>query len=782
MRNHVRLAIAVLGVTSLLSMGSAAHSAESSLLDTVRFGDAASESSHGVNPGNSATFKGLLDTPARQLQPLTPASWEGGRLSFTLKVDPDKPNYLTVRFSGDDVTDTRLLIYVDGKQVGYRHLGEIDQLDFGSSEPAYAGRFYYTTTPLPQNLTKGKSSLSIEIRSSGRIWGYGSTFEQYQKEMNTPSRGIYAAYTHTDGCFAPPTTEIQGHAPETAPVRQSPGIEVLEQIKQRVNRELDGRLKSKEPSSQMQLSLLAKAYDVKWTIAHNNPAAINQLIKGLDALFVAYRANPKLAQAEPSTWNPDWFGLGVCGQIIMLRHAELAPYLDQTIDDGKGQKITRRAAFTEMLIECRDWHRKNRRLYTNQTMLNDLNGIYFANRGIAALTPEKALNEEEAKRYLYESIGLIPWTDSDPGGRQWNVGKGYLQLTDKGLTKELGYVGTYGEVIDLVADIYEATKPSHAGEGDPKIKAQLIKIARAREAFRHPALDGEGNRSMRIEQIVGWRDSKYPGELAYGQRPTRDGSSLQAAAITKDPHLVGYAQQLIADNQFFFSEAYAMKDTAQPLRTTIGRLASIDQYELIKTLPPSPHRLPMSWDQPDFVFADEENGVVAIKNGNEILYASVYWRARHGINNLARIHHLTPAYDRVAVVRQTSEFTPSGMSYTRPNWTNFGFANGGLRYPGTFDSAHAGEVLPIAKIPDGIPFKPGQESPYAGRADFYLCRYGKYLIAVNASTTKTFSIPATPHAKAKELTNHGKPVSLDQPLPVPPRSTRVLFTSEETGL
>jgi len=48
---------------------------------------------------------------------------------------------------------------------------------------------------------------------------------------------------------------------------------------------------------------------------------------------------------------------------------------DETIDDGHGGKISRRAAYTEMLVSCRDWHRKHRRLYTNQTILNDLNGI-----------------------------------------------------------------------------------------------------------------------------------------------------------------------------------------------------------------------------------------------------------------------------------------------------------------------------------------------------------------------------------------------------------------------
>ena len=64
---------------------------------------------------------------------------------------------------------------------------------------------------------------------------------------------------------------------------------------------------------------------------------------------------------------------------------------------------------------------------------------------------------------------------------------------------------------------------------------------------------------------------------------------------------------------------------------------------------------------------------------------------------------------------------------------NYDFANGGLRYPGDLQSAHAGEKLPIAKIPADVPFQPGQENLYAGRALFYTLRYGDYLIGMNAS-------------------------------------------------
>lgn len=75
--------------------------------------------------------------------------------------------------------------------------------------------------------------------------------------MTEPSRGIYRAYAHTDGCFTPPADERQGAVPADK-VRQGPGPEVLDQIKERVNRELDARLTQKGPISQMQMQLLPR--------------------------------------------------------------------------------------------------------------------------------------------------------------------------------------------------------------------------------------------------------------------------------------------------------------------------------------------------------------------------------------------------------------------------------------------------------------------------------------------------------------------------------------------
>ena len=100
------------------------------------------------------------------------------------------------------------------------------------------------------------------------------------------------------------------------------------------------------------------------------------------------------------------------------------------------------------------------------------------------------------------------------------------------------------------------------------------------------------------------------------------------------------------------------------------------------------------------------------------------------------------------------------------------FGNGGVRYPDKAESLHRGEKLPIAKIPAGINFKPGQENSYAGRGEFYRCGYGPFEIGMNASKTKRFSMTLPP-GEFRRLGNGGGTVQGKSTVSVPPMSTFV---------
>ncbi|MFT3845696.1 MAG: hypothetical protein QM725_11630 [Lacibacter sp.] len=747
--------------------------AQSDFLDQLEFGNKVSESQHAFLSGQSKIITGGLNQQARVLLPPETPSWSGGKITFTIKVNPVKQNYITTKFWGDDTSVNRLYFVCGDKQIGSRHLGDVDMLDIGSDFPFYNDRFYYTTLPLPISLTKGKSEIQLEIRSQGRIWVYGSTWDKYQYNMTTASRSIYKVYTHTDAAFFPPKEELQGKEPVLA-IRKSPGKEVIDQLKQRVNNEIKKLISSGKPLSQVQIQFLAKSYHVKWSWGYKDKELVKLVLWSLDELYKAYIENPKLAQADPATPNADWFGLGITGQVIWLLKEPLQNDFDNKIDDGKGNEISRRDGYIDMLLACRNWHKTKRRQYTNQSMINDLYGIYYANKGLQVLNAEKANKEEYILHYLYESVGLIPWTGSEnsDGTPTFSQGKNYWQITPKGLTKELGFVGNYGEVIDWCVEIYDATRPEPDLPGDKKIKQQIEKIALARSYFRYPMPDDENYQSMRQEVVVGWRDTHYPGDVTYAQRPSWDGGPLQVVAATLRPQLIGYAQQMLNDNQFFSSVEQRMNDKG--FRVTAGLLPVPDQYEIVKKQKPVDYKLPMSWDQPDFVFSDEEDAVIAIKNGREIVYASLYWRARNAVNNLARVHTVTPAYDRIATVFIDEKFDSSGLFYTIPDNTNFQFGNGGVKYPDGLHYALAGEKLPIAKIPEGIPYKAGQEHPLAGRADYYQLIYGNYFIAMNASLSKEFEVVipdrfvASENLVTKEKLNNKVMI-------VKPQSTIVLY-------
>ena len=745
------------------------------ILDTLAFGNTPSEQSHGLIADDSKTVLGALGETARTLLPPPTSDWQGGKVSFTMKVDPDQPNYLTAKLWGGDVSQDRLILLCEGKQIGYRHLGDVDLLDTGTDQPGYNGRFYYTTSPLPLAMTHGKTWLHFQIRSNGWIWGYGQNWEQYQKPMIDQTRPLYRVYTHTGGAFVPPAGDRQGAAPENPPVRHTPGPEVLDALKARVNGLIRNLLGSGKPLNQMQMEFLARAYHVAWTAAYQDPRVPALVTQGLDQLAVEYHKDPTLMQSDLSTPNPGWFGFGPAGWAVWLLAPQLQSSLDVPVSDGAGGLVTRRAAWADMLRASADWNSRHRRQYSNQSMIVDLN-IYEANRGLTVIEPALALPQDQVLHYLYQSVGLEPWLGSETGhGPDRALGDDYWELTHKGLTKELGFVGYYGEVLDWVTEIYEATRPALGEPGDAKIKAQLEKIARARAVFRYPMLDADGNRAMRIETIVGWRDEEhYPGDVAYSERPSWDGSALLMAAATLDPDAVGYAQQMFADGQFFGSVQAQMAQN-NSLRVTAGLLGVPDQYAAIRAQPLSPERLPMTRGRPDFAWADEEDGVLGLKHGQEVLYVSLYWRARNAINFLARVHDTVPTYDRIAVVREDEKFTPSGLTYTLPDWTNFDFGGGGLRYPDGVHAALAGERLPVAKIPDGVPFKLGDENPYAGRASFYRLRYGSYLIGMNSSQDKTYTLAVPAGRQSAPDLISGKTLRLDGPLSVPPMSTVVLY-------
>lgn len=734
--------------------------------DVIQFGNPKSEAKHAFTTQLSEIYTGGLNETARRMLPKEIPSYDGGTLAFRMKVDPAKQNYFTVRCFGSEKDKSMILLFSEGKQVGYRHLGDIDLLSLGNGEVPFAGRYYYVTLPIPLKHTTGKKAVNLEIRSYGEIWGYGETFESYQKNMVKPTLGIYKAYTHTEPCFVPDKNETQGTVPELK-IRKAPGVEVLDVLKNRVNKELDIILAKTTPLSQLEIWFLADAYSVTWTPAYQNKKVADQITFSIDDFYKRYLNDSALVYSDKQVYNYEWLITGPISRGIRKLWKELEPDVDKTFNNGKGHLISHRNAWAGLMQASLRYSLSHRRQYTNQSMIIDM-FMYDCNKALTLLDPKNALPEYQTLKYLHESMGLTPWLGREtPNGPEKPLGDNYWQLTRKGLTKELGFVGYYGEVLDWVVDIYKSC-------GDAQIREQLLKMMQTRSYFRYPSQDEDGNRAMRIEAVVGWRDgSHYPGDVTYGDRGIAwDATPLMTAAATLDPRAVGAAQQMIKDNQFFNMVEKKLKIGG--IRGTKSLLHIPDEYELIMKQKPVDFQLPMAKGMPDFVFSDEEDGVIAVKNGDEILYASLYWRARNAVNNLAKVHYTTPTVDRIANFYLESDFEDSGLKYVRPNWVNLGFAPWREWYKG-IDSAHEGDVLPIVKVPDGIKFKVGDENSYAGKCSYYRMEYGCYVVGMNCTKDKTYDL-ALP-AKAKQVLNlsDNKKSVKDASIKVAPMTTVVLY-------
>lgn len=733
--------------TAVLFFASSAQAA-TPLIDKIVFGDADSEARHAVDAKASERVMGGLGAPARRLPPASPGARFSGDLTFKLAVDPAIQNYASVRLWGGDANDNKLTLFCDGKQVGYRHLGDVEILDIGTQAPPFAGRFTYRTFPLPLTLTKGRAQLDCAIRASGPYAVYTNRFEAFQKPMVQPSRPIYALYVHADPFLE--TNEAAGRAPPIAAAGPSAGPEILENLKARVNLEIERELARPGPLEVLESQFIARAYGLTWTRAYRNPQAVRKLVQSGDAYFAKFLADPKTVYVDASRTNPDWEALGPFGKALKLTAADIAPYLDAPIPAGEGASISRREAYARMLDLGLTYGLTHRRLYTNQSMIVDLQGIYWSNEGLRALGSDKARPEPRMRGLLYESMGLQPWTGSldDKGAPTYSSSAtdtgsfrsadDYRLFTKAGLSKELGFVGSYGEILDWATGIYLATAPGPGAEGDPVLRAQLLKMARARTYFRYPGIDAEGARTMLLEAPIGWRDPVYPGVTTYVQKSGWDNTPFHTAVATKDPQLMAVARQMLDDGQYFAVLRDRLKDKGQ--RTTIGLLEAYDEWLAVKDWPRSDVRLPMTPGQPDVVFADPEDGVVAVKNGDEILYAELYWRANCGVNRLARFHYQTPTTDRIATIASRVDFTPSGKQCVRPASPHFSAGAIPLVvYPDEAPAALAGEALPVAKTPPEARYR-DQDNPYAGRGDYYEARYGPYLIAINADAEKSVAV------------------------------------------
>ncbi|MFT3788658.1 MAG: hypothetical protein QM770_21215 [Tepidisphaeraceae bacterium] len=739
-----------------------AYLALATAIDSVIFGNTTSETAHALVATSSQVIAGGLSQSARQLLPFATPEVNGGTLTFTLAVDPVQRNYFTVKLWGSDDTDMgkgRLYLYVPiggvNYQVGYRHEGDYAPLSVTASKPPLPGRFFYSTTLLPLSITQGKTLLTLKIQSAGELYGLGSggpPSGNYQMVMDTPSRGVYRAYTHTQALLDV-SGETQGTAPTTTTrpaVSEASVIGPTGTFTTGLKNWVTGKLSAAITAfTATDVSMLARSYSVSQiTTGYQVAAVVTKVIDVLDGFATDYYTNPSTSLSTSNYGaaggNEVWGGrFGELGWAISLLAgvSSFQSALDVAVGYGAaGGSKTRRQAWGDMLAASRDYGRFNRdsRYLTNQSLIADEH-IYKANRGLLALSDSRAFTEANAQRYLKESIGLLPWLGSDlpAGGSTLKYGSNYYQVTPDGLTREWGYAGAYSEMHNYAAHFYKWT-------GNTAFRDQAVKIAKALAYMRRPAIETSGTSSYRSSERVGllaWRgvreadgyftnDIDYAGGIGFAE-------GMAVAGETLDPTLIGYAKQMLADNQYL---AHLTDDSRYYSSLTFDSrfvMEAFDDYNAVKNAADSGARLPMTSGQPDFAWADETDGIVVIKRGADRLWAEPFWQAKAGtgINGIGRFYYSTGSYEQYGVMETTPTYTSIGSYFIRPN--NVDMPEQTLFAPPDAPTqAYANEQLPIAAAPGDA----DDDTPFRGRADFYAFRLGNYLIGLNNTAASSYTL------------------------------------------
>lgn len=192
-------------------------------LDTILFGDSESESAHdfeeklsvaGVDDKAETEYTdsdGMLagggigdGLTYRYIEPSPDGLTLDGKLEFTLKADPTKQNYLTIRLSGTQQGRGNLMLYGpdgDTSILDPFYMKKYSELDNGyDTGSAFADRYNYDTYIIPQSMIYADGTVRLCIMSTGRLNAYSTGEYSVQTEN---SKYIYSASIHTEPYYTP---------------------------------------------------------------------------------------------------------------------------------------------------------------------------------------------------------------------------------------------------------------------------------------------------------------------------------------------------------------------------------------------------------------------------------------------------------------------------------------------------------------------------------------------------------------------------------------------------
>lgn len=139
------------------------------------------------------------------LKPSEDTPKETGFLRFTLKADPARQNYITVRLSGNQYARGNIMLYsgYDNTEKFNPFAGrEYSELDNGYYRDGNTskGRYYYATMKIPQQIVRADGTVDLKLVPTGRIQAYGASV---YSNVTEDSKYIYSIASHTEPYYTP---------------------------------------------------------------------------------------------------------------------------------------------------------------------------------------------------------------------------------------------------------------------------------------------------------------------------------------------------------------------------------------------------------------------------------------------------------------------------------------------------------------------------------------------------------------------------------------------------
>lgn len=768
-----------------------------------------------------------------KLSPTEPPSRFSSELTFTIKVDPYRQNYLSLKLNSAEKY-TPIFIYLDGKQLGYAKCSDFEAINlcYGNFKPE---GWFYVTSAIPIFYTKGKTEIVLSLRQA-------EPYDDLKEVFGT----IYEAYSTLSPTFNLP----ENKTPVTKKAVQDFDIDSLAESYIKAQTEFFNQALAKLKNGE-KLSITKYVEELRhfcmmlfepYCPPIDKSEAVRLIIDCINLYVKDYFENPRtlLHNAHQSDWGGYYGELGQALYIIekLIDKDWFDAFLASEFDDNH----TIKEAWEICLKANFDFASSRQSYIYNQTYYT-YEGAWKAMAGLGVIKSKYYIGKEKCDLILKEALGIAPWKGEhilfDKEGRELDLyhclfnhdknarftddyinivcmgeavqgvdengdflrrkpyGVNYFPLTHRALSRENGYVGNYGETANYLPEWVYRTFNHGDGELSDLILKTALENINSRMYMRYSGADDAGNRIMLMEQAIDERNPTMNPKSAYGAI-INDKRTLLFASLERHMHEHSdrylspewdkyklYAKKAVDALRQQHSDGHLLPalEALSPNYNDfkIDRtIKDIFAEELTYLLPHTSEA-----DNKDFVFFDIDNLLLSLRNKDTHIFAQLNHRNR-GYSAFGRAHIIKNGTHHLTQFITDGIFTFGGK-FIRQQQVNMDFiadsqgSNSFARGPvplcefGATPQALCGEEQSITYQKGvGKVLRENFEvdTPYSGYPEVIWAKIDDYFICCN-TTRKSYE-------NAKDYT---LPFKINgEEITIEPFSYRVIKTADEMPL